>query len=356
MRRKALKLTYLLLFVLLLCGCTSRSLGERAIVKMIYLDETNGKIEAGLVVFTCAPNSDTASVEGEAKIYVAGGRSIEEALYNAERQQNKKAFYAQNELLLFGPGAAKNVTRFLSHFASENAARPNLAAFLTPLSAAEFSECEDVINTVVREGERLIGPGQGEEDRTQSIFELDLSGENGMNGYLPVFTFSKEEKEFCGVREIVLIRDGKPDGVLRDAPMQLALLLAGKQRSLTANVEIEGEVFSFDTQQLNLTHTASSRSGAPCLSVRLTGKVDDITIDGIPVQKENENDAARRINEYLTLLVDGLEGRTFARGNDIFHNAWWLSQYDAAAVQSLQKTGLLYTVAQIHFESALNPV
>ena len=132
MQKNAYKIIALTLLLMLLCGCKqSRSLGERAIVKMVYLDESGGQVQAGLVVFTCAPNSDTASVEGQAKIYTAQGKSIEEALYKAEQQQNKKPFYAQNEILLLGPGAARNVTPYLSYFADENAARPNLAAFLT---------------------------------------------------------------------------------------------------------------------------------------------------------------------------------------------------------------------------------
>ena len=185
MQKNAYKIIALTLLLMLLCGCKqSRSLGERAIVKMVYLDESGGQVQAGLVVFTCAPNSDTASVEGQAKTYTAQGKSIEEALYKAEQQQNKKPFYAQNEILLLGPGAARNVTPYLSYFADENAARPNLAAFLTPLTAEELSECEDVISDVVREGERLIGMGADEQDRTQSIFEINLSGTGGLDGYL----------------------------------------------------------------------------------------------------------------------------------------------------------------------------
>ena len=91
MQKNAYKIIALTLLLMLLCGCKqSRSLGERAIVKMVYLDESGGQVQAGLVVFTCAPNSDTASVEGQAKIYTAQGKSIEEALYKAEQQQNKK--------------------------------------------------------------------------------------------------------------------------------------------------------------------------------------------------------------------------------------------------------------------------
>ena len=58
---------------MLLCGCKqSRSLGERAIVKMVYLDESGGQVQAGLVVFTCAPNSDTARWKGRLNLYGAG--------------------------------------------------------------------------------------------------------------------------------------------------------------------------------------------------------------------------------------------------------------------------------------------
>ena len=72
MRKRMDKLAAALLLLLLLGGC-SRSLGERAIVKLVYLDEADGQIQAGLAVFTCAPNSNTASVEGEARIYTAQG-------------------------------------------------------------------------------------------------------------------------------------------------------------------------------------------------------------------------------------------------------------------------------------------
>lgn len=355
MRRKIPELAAVLCLTAALCGCASRSLGERAIVKMIYLDEAEGQTQAGLVVFTCAPNSDTASVEGEAKIYTAEGGSIEEALYNAERQQNKKAFYAQNELLVLGPGAAQEATRFLTHFAGENAARPNLAVFLTPMTAEEFSECEEGISNVVREGERLLAPGADGERRTQSIFELDFSGENGLNGYLPVFSFSKEEKEFCGVRQIALMRGGKPDVLLEETPMQLALLLSGKAKRLSVNAQMEDGKYSFTTQQVLIARTPSVENGVPCLSVHMTGLVEEITVNGVPLAKEQQAAAAQKINGYLAQLAAGLDDAAFRRGNDIFHHAWWMGQRDAASVQALLETGMLYQTAQVRFSCDLRP-
>ena len=47
--------------------------------------------------------------------------------------------------------------------------------------------------------------------------------------------------------------------------MQMFLLLNGKARQLTVNTQIEGRVVSFRTQQLQLTHTASTAGGAPHL-------------------------------------------------------------------------------------------
>lgn len=358
MRKKRIKraVSVLLpqLLLVLLCGC-SRSLGERAIVKIIYLDEAEGQTQVGLAVFTCAPNSDTASVEGEARIYTAQGASIEEALYNAERLQNKKPFYAQNEILLLGPGASDDVTPYLKHFAAENAARPDLAAFLTPMTLEEFAECEEGIGDVVREGERLMSRGAEGAVLTQSLFELELSGENGMNGYLPVFSFSEEEKDFCGVRQLALIRDGAPYQMLEDAPMQLFLLLAGKSNLLTVYTQIDGETISFHAQQLVLSRDSSVVKGMPALTVRLAGTVEDITVDGVPVEREARQEAARRIDLYLNELANELNEATFAQGNDVFHYGWWMKQYDTASCEALLRAGLLYETAQVRFESALKP-
>ena len=47
MQKNAYKIIALTLLLMLLCGCKqSRSLGERAIVKMVYLDESGGQVQA----------------------------------------------------------------------------------------------------------------------------------------------------------------------------------------------------------------------------------------------------------------------------------------------------------------------
>ena len=51
----------------LLCGCSNLSLGERAIVKAIYLDDVPGKYTASLVVFTCEPQQTPPRQKGRRK-------------------------------------------------------------------------------------------------------------------------------------------------------------------------------------------------------------------------------------------------------------------------------------------------
>ncbi|MEG2165522.1 MAG: hypothetical protein RRY96_04445, partial [Ruthenibacterium sp.] len=104
MRKQKLK-ALLCAICLLLCGCSAQPrLSERAIVKAIYLDQTGDIIEAALVVFTCDSGTDLSSVNGQARVYTGSGNSVDAAITAAEEEQNKKPFYAQNELLLIGNG------------------------------------------------------------------------------------------------------------------------------------------------------------------------------------------------------------------------------------------------------------
>lgn len=356
MRKNMCKLLVALFCVALLCGCAhGRSLGDRAIVKMIYLDESDRQIQAGLVVFTCAPNSDSSSAQGEAKIYLAQGDSIEEALYHAEESQNKKPFYAQNEILLLGPGAAGNVTEYLNYFSNENAVRPNLAVFLSPLDSEAFSECEDNIGRVVTEAERMIGADINGQDRTQSIYELNFSQESGLDGYLPVFSFSEDEKDFCGVKRLVLFRDGVLYGMAEDVQMQMLLLLSGKADRLTIHTQIDGATVAFRTQQAFLSRQAGVENGVPSLNVCLSGKLDDITWDGVPVESGETARAAQAINAYLDQVAASLNQATFCAGNDVFHSVWWMQQYDAALCDALLQADRLYETAQVTFCAHLEP-
>ena len=66
------KLFKALLFVgtaFILTACAgSESIGERAIIKTIFIDYTEESYEASLVVFTCEPSTDTMKYAGRKNV------------------------------------------------------------------------------------------------------------------------------------------------------------------------------------------------------------------------------------------------------------------------------------------------
>ncbi len=350
-RRALLKLAAACAASLALCACgQDRSLGQRAIVKAVYLDESGGAYHAGLAVFLCEPNSDTASVQGEAKIYTGEGASMDEALRDAEQKQNKTPFYAQNELLFLGPGALRrDVTPYLAYFGQENAARPNLSVFAVDLTQREFSRCDDTITDVVREGGRIVqetalgaGPARG-------IYELAAPQGQRADGWLPVLSFGEDSEDFIGVRELVLLEDGRAGERLEEEAMSTALLLAGKQDTVSFSGSDGGEPLAFTTQPLTLTHSVENTQEGPVLTVRAAGRLRSVSLGAGELHGRQAQQAAHRVCRFLQRTAEALGERTFARGNDVFHHAWWLRQRDAAQVQAMQRAGTLWQPGRVQY-------
>lgn len=355
MKKKIAELLALLL-ALPLCACqSSMSLGERAIVKAIYLDSAqDGMTRAALVVFTCSASADAASAQGEAKIYSAEGRGVEDAIRQAERMQNKKPFYGQNELLLIGPNAAvTDVTPLLAYFAQEDAGRANLGVFVTPLTAQALAQCEPVIAKVIGEGERLLDAGLGEGRPARGICEIELA-DGGVRGWLPVLRFSSEAGTFTGVRSLLLFEGGRAYGALQESELQLALVLAGKQNRLTLREPLAGRMLSCETGRLAVEKTTRLEQGAPHLTVTLRGEVRQISADGIALHGAQAQQAARQLEDRLTEQMRLLHSETFCRQNDVFRWGWWLRMCDARAAIQREASGELFDSDCVEFSCVLS--
>ncbi len=354
MIKRTLEIAAALLLVLSLCACGyGRRIGERAIVKTIYLDQTQAGVQAGLIVFTCEPNTDTAAVRETAKLYTGVGRNVEEALSNAQQQQNKKMFYAQNELLFLGPGTLGDISPYLRFFTEENAARPNLTVFLTPYHMGELAECAQTFSKIVYEAERTAADPRGQ-GSTGRIFEWDTGG-LGMSGALPIYTFSKEESDYFGVKQLMLFQQGTPAGKIEKEHMQLYLLLNDKAHSLEINTEIQGDLVSFRTHRLYISRTAKMLEGVPYLEVRIAGKLAGAMINGKPVKKEQSGAAAARINSYLSETAQQMNDRMFGQEMDLFGSRHWMRMQDRACCDALEAQGKFYETARVVFHFSLLP-
>ena len=120
-KKRTLMLLTVMLSSFLLTACTSQStpIGERAMVRLIYLDcnETGG-YHAVTVVCDFSPESTENGKAGDTVILSADGDTVEKALNAAAGSRGGKPFFAQNRLLLLSdPLAEKELTKILRHFA-----------------------------------------------------------------------------------------------------------------------------------------------------------------------------------------------------------------------------------------------
>jgi hypothetical protein len=341
--------------VVLLCGCkSSLSLGERAIVKAIYLDTcADGRTQAALVVYTCEPTADTSAAQGEARIYCAIGDDAADALRLAERKQNKKPFYGQNRILLLGPNAAQtDVTPYLRYLGQENASYADLGVFVTSLTAQELLECEDSVGVLVREGERLFSTGALAQQPACRLSELQMRNDK-VQGWLPVLQLS-EQGESAGVDTLLLIEEGRAAGVVQGDEVQLALLLAGKGSALSLNIQLNGQQLACETGYLQVDKWAELYHGAPHLYVTVQGRVRAIRADGEALRGTQAEEAVAALNAWIEQQLTALYRATFCRGNDAFRWVWWLRQCDANAVGDMESTGDLFNLDCVHLSSALS--
>lgn len=334
-----------------LCGCSSLSLGERAIVKAIYLDGTPGSYTVSLVVFTCEPTTDTASAKGEAKIYSATEEDIGEALEAAEKEQAKLPFYAQNELLFLGPQITQTgVGRALAYFTGEQAARPNLSVFAVPVDAQAFKKLEKTIAQTIQEAERVADDAQMGMGRTMSELALQ-NEEEQFSGLLPVLRFGEQEEP--KVDSMLLFQNDMPQGTMHGTQLGLALVAGGQTDRMQFSFYHDGGYYHVETQRLRLVKQAAREEGGLRLHLSLEGSTAVITRDGKPLHGQEAQAAAGLVNDFLCQEWEKLNRKTFLKGNDICELSFWLLQKDIPAAQAMLYAPVQERQGAVSFESRL---
>ncbi len=334
-----------LALALFLTGCGTVSLGDRAIVKAIFLDRRENVFQSAIVVFSCAPTTDAASAEGQARIYLGEGEDVASALADAESKQTKDPFYAQNGLLLLGSGCLKmDPTPVLAYFGEEETSRKDLTVFLTPIDVQKFSEFEDSVADTVREAEDLAASPDG-----AGAFGLqDADCENGFSGLLPVLDLD-ESGTAQGVSKGVLFDDGAPQSELEDAEFQLALLLLGKTGQLS--FEIPEERLSVNVK--GATVRRSLAADGLRLQLAMTGTIMTLSRGGRALYAEQAAEATDKVDRYLEKTFDALVSKTFGRRNDVFGFSWWLRMRSSALVDELDREQALYDDSRLSFSCRL---
>ncbi|MEG0877408.1 MAG: hypothetical protein RSF00_01910 [Oscillospiraceae bacterium] len=348
--KKKFKLIFILSLTLFLCACSSaKSLSERAIIKAVYMDYSNDLYTAALVSFTCDATTDTASVKETAQIYCGSGENIGSAVYSAEQKQSRTPFFSQNELLFLSEDAAKmKAKEIIDYFSREDAQRPNLAVFVTPVTANELENCRDNMSVIVREGERLAN-GKTEIGNVKKLYEFNNGTAKGFSGYLPLYSFGGKE-DYCGIKSLAVLNPNGDNLLLNGNAMKLLLLLDNKLNSLEMQSITEDKI-SFKADDINIFYDAKTKNEQPFLDVIISGNIKAISnLNGVFFDKRTANNDAEIINSYIEANGAEIIRQTFGVGNDVFAFTWHMRGLNNNLCEDMINSGTLYSENRVRIK------
>lgn len=330
--KKKLLLPALCLAAGLLTGCSRSGIGDKVIVKAIYLEQSGG-YTATLLTLRSAPSADTGEVTEQAHYLTGQGETLGQALTAAEGKENRQVFYGQNELLLVGPKLARQGVFEACHYlAREASGRPNMAVYGVDLAPEEFEALEEKGQDALESIEQLEKKGYYK----TYLYELGAGEETGV---LPTLSLAQAKADPTG---LAVYADGKQALTLRQADVELAALLDGQRRELELELELPGGTVRFQVRSPRLYYEPQDKAGQPVLTLRATGQIQKlVTPEGAAApgpNKELEAQINAALCERLTRLVES----TYGQANDVFSLAAWLRNRDEAACRALQATGELW--------------
>ncbi len=147
------RLTCLIIFGCLfsfLTGCIpSVQLNERAIIQAIGVDAAPDGYQITLQIFAPSGSGDAGidATQQNAKIIVANGKTISDAIRNATLEQGKQIFYGHNRLLIIGEEIAKQgLDNILPFFNNGYQSRPGTNVMISRSTA------EDILTANIKQG------------------------------------------------------------------------------------------------------------------------------------------------------------------------------------------------------------
>lgn len=324
-------LLFLLLLCLVLTGCgSSTALGDRAIVRLLYLNHDGTQYQAQLVVF-----SSDASAEGEEKIgtvhrCVGTADTIGGAIEAAGEGQQQKPFFAQNEILLIGSGAKSHASEILTWFAGREASRPNLAVFIGDLPPEEKQDKQLVeqLYAMLRHADQSF--------RYETmLYQIRLDEEGLLEGALPMLEIGENQVETSGLQ---LFQKGEPLMQLCGEDMKTALMLQNRAISRRLELKEAGEKpFS-----CVLTHFSRRYVKTPetdnGITLILRGAVRKASLPH-SVSRQEKKQLQEKLETLLTREAERVLSCTYgAHRLDLFHLEWHARQQNGTDIASVPFT------------------
>ncbi|MEG2769463.1 MAG: hypothetical protein RR902_01455 [Oscillospiraceae bacterium] len=330
MKKKVLVNFFLMVCCIsLFCGCKGGvNLSDRNIVKMLFVDKKDKEYTIGTVVYDFKANADTGTSEDTAQVFFGSGKTISEALNKAETIQNKKAFYGQNEILLLGGNAQKDVNEILTFFAKEEVSRPNMAVFVSDITAEKLKEQKD-LTTLVSDFENIIKE-KGESNKyAKMLFQCNFSEDKQFFGGLPCVKLSKTENEKMAVKSMQFYEKGQKQGFLNDEMSNIYNILADRSISYHFEGTCDGENFVCDITGFKKEFAIAENEGIIDIDLQISGTVRNLmaenALESLTVlQKEKiKKIINKELQKNAKSVIEKVGEMT---SSDEFDIDWWCKQ------------------------------
>ena len=302
-----------------LTACTSQStpIGERAMVRLIYLDSNkNGGYHAVTVVCDFSPKSTEDGKTGDTVILSADGDTVEEALNAAAGGRGGKPFFAQNRLLLLSTALAeKELTEILRHFADACSVYRDPSVWIWTQGEEGLTQLQDPM-TFVRAAENLA-----RKDELGCVRRILENGTDRLPSVLPILGTDAEKniaEAPAVIKGLAFFEEESAEYSYRESDLTVYGMLSGRSENIPFTVETEdGKQF---WQLRALRRIVTEKDGR--LQITLSGGGTQIGDPGEHTAQQLRT-AERQLEDFCTA---GLHRLTKDGTRDCLDLSWWCEQ------------------------------
>ena len=346
---KQIKYVFLLLLIsICCCGCTQSGIGDKVIVKAIFLDRSS-QYAAQLLVLKTSPSADAGDASETTEFITGQGASLYEALRSAEESTSSDVFYGQNELLFIGPSLQREgmfeSCRYLARNSSSG--RPNMAVYGIDAVPEHVLLLEDSGKQFLDHISQLVKQGAY---RTY-LYQMIVEDETAL---LPLLHCEDEGNvQPAGLK---VYQKGKESELWVGPAVELAALFSGQSGVKNLELYIDKEPITVTLRSPELFYDCVENNTNMDLQIHLSGHVQQVLgAEGL-YKKCEQQKMLKQINEQIETIVSIMLETAFQPFGDVFllENRF-RNQNDLLAMK-MKDAGALYQLQRIHFSSELKIV
>lgn len=339
----------IVVFFSLFCSCSrTTQMQDRAIIEAVAIDYKNGEYIINLKEHS---QSDNGGEKEKNNIIKSSGKTLFDALKNAESSDGKQIFYGHSGIFLIGKNAANNGMQSIFDFMNSNYQISLNASVLCCASNAEkvltsekFSQTDTNLS-IDRIEER------GKSVDVTVIDALKNSYNSGGQFYLPLVSISEEDG--IKIEKCVVFKDYKPKTKLTgNETMGLNLILENVHDGVFVT-EQNGKTISVDVVNENCDIDIVSSDGKASVNISITayGNVSELgTMGDENTRKTQLVNVENDIEKQIIKAVSSVLYKTATLNKcDVFSLTQRIKKADQKLFEKINESSLSTVLSNMNF-------